>query len=196
MLVNLPVVLGAMALLVLVARAAGLILPPDLYFTFESFLFDKAAALRYYALALKLVAPVAAGFATVLVLVWSTRRDGPARRRALRALHPSLFVAGAAASFLMAWPFILYWDIFASPEVRGRKATFFLAYLFYFAAFGYFCLLGGNLAQLLLRRRLPAGMVAFAERNVTWADGVRSDVLGSFATIAATAIADILGKAE
>ncbi|MCR0982234.1 hypothetical protein [Roseomonas populi] len=195
MLVNLPFTLGALALVVLIARLASLILPPDLYFTFESFLFEKTAELRYYALALKLAAPVAAGFLVVALPVWLAGDGGPVRRRQLRALHPSLFVAGSAAAFLMAWPFILYWDVFAAPAVREQKPAFLMAYLFYFAAFGYFCLLGGNLAQLLLRRRMPASMVAFAERNVTWADSLRLAVLGSFTTIVATAIADLLGKA-
>lgn len=137
----------------LAIRIAGLFLPDRLYFSFSSFLFDTRDLDKAFALVPKLLLPFCVSFAIVVLLAWlrKVRRMATGGSKHLdnmiRDQTPITLCYGAAmTALLMAWPYILLWDVLIKPELNPYRLTYLLAYFAYIGAIGFFSLAGANAA--------------------------------------------------
>jgi hypothetical protein len=140
-------------------RLGSFFLPDRLYFSFSAFLFDSRDLEKTTAVAFKLLVPYVVSALLMLAALWweRVRTVTPADR--LRREGPAtLAFAACFAAVLMAWPYILLWDLLIAPELSGRRIPFLLAYMFYFAATTLVALAGANTALAVADRGLSAGL--------------------------------------
>lgn len=135
----------------LMIRLGALLLPDSLYFSFSAFLFDNRDLVDPIALLVKLLFPFLVAGLVALALVWLQRRQaeiGSSTDRLERILSDQLPITAAFAAFaaalLMAWPYILLWDILIDPALGRHRLIFLLAYLAYFIGYACFGLAGAN----------------------------------------------------
>jgi hypothetical protein len=140
-------------------RLAALVMPSDVYFTFQSLFADRPGPNIMLALLVKMLPPLLCGAGAGFVLFSAMRLPGASHftvglGRKLRCVWgPTVLAAGFFASFLSAWPNIAYWDLVSDPSVASLKAVFFVMYLLYMVSFGYVALMG-LLAMVYWRERL------------------------------------------
>lgn len=144
-------------------RMGSYFLPDRLYFSFSAFLFDSRDLEKTTAVGFKLLVPYAVSALLMLAaLAWARTRAGAtagAASEQLRREGPAtLAFAACFAAILMAWPYILLWDLLIAPELSTRRIPFLLAYMFYFAATALVALAGANTALALSDRGLTAGL--------------------------------------
>jgi hypothetical protein len=187
---------------VMLTKAASYLTPYKLYFSFSSFLYSERSLFRWEALTLKLLIPVAVGFLLYYVpFQWMmlTQGSSVSYRAIYRYLALQADVTARAAGFfsalLLAWPFVVYWDILMAPTLQHLRLPFLCVYLLYFVSFTYFSGLGVSLAQMLLRSRLPQRATRTAEGQVAWLGAVRTSVMGIVTSAIATYFASQLGRA-
>jgi hypothetical protein len=141
-------------------RMQAFILPDSLYFSFSAFLFDNRELDKPMAIAVKLGIPATVSFVSVYLIANAQK----ARLKALgdaggldRVLADqaaiTLAFAAFAAAFLLAWPYILLWDILVDPLLHRHRILFLLAYLAYFTGYAYFAVAGANTATAFLTKR-------------------------------------------
>ncbi|PJN96563.1 hypothetical protein CNY89_01795 [Amaricoccus sp. HAR-UPW-R2A-40] len=149
----------ALLLNVAVIRLGSYLLPDRLYFSFSSFLFDNRDLVKPLALSIKLLTPFVAAFAltgVVMLLARGQSAAGAGKPGAdLQAiltdqLPITLAYAAFFAALLMAWPYILLWDLLIDPAFARYRLLFLLAYFAYFTAYAFFALAGANTARALL----------------------------------------------
>jgi hypothetical protein len=141
-------------------RMGSLFLPDRLYFSFSAFLFDTRDLEKTSAVAFKLLVPYATScLLMAAALGWERVRPGAQPQR-LRSEGPvTLAFAACFAAILMAWPYILLWDLLIAPELSGRRIPFLLAYMFYFAATALVALAGANTALAVIEKGWSSGVV-------------------------------------
>jgi hypothetical protein len=185
---------------VLLTKAASYLTPYKLYFSFSSFLFDRGAPFRWESLAIKLLIPCIVGFALFYApFQWFEVTRG--RRfsfRKVRYLGAQVDVTARAAGFLsallLAWPFIVYWDVLMHPAIQHLRVPFLIVYFLYSLSYAYFAGFGVQLARITLRKALPAGTAEHASAAVRWAEAVRTSLVGLVTSGIATYLAARLGQ--
>lgn len=142
-------------------RLAALVMPSEVYFTFQSLFSDRPGPNIVLAMLVKMLPPLLSGAAAGFVLFSVRQRQGAnlfvvGLARKLRCMWgPTVLAAGFFASFLSAWPNIAYWDLVSDPSVASFKVLFFVMYLLYMVSFGYVALMG-LLAMVYWRERFAA----------------------------------------
>lgn len=158
-------------------RFAGFFFPDEIYFSFSAFLFDTRDINKPLALAGKLMVPFVVSFVLVFCMNGFVRArqvvdDRPSPVAAMLANQAALSfaTAGFATAFLLAWPYILLWDMLIDPSLAQYRLPFLLAYFAYFVATGYFSLAGANTALALAAPRpegKPFSLATLSESRFT-----------------------------
>lgn len=132
-------------------RFAGYFLPDRMYFSFSAFLFDTRDLDKPTAIAAKLMVPFLVSLLLTAVLFRIRRMQqsvaGPGQWAEVVVESQaaiSLTFAAAFCAILMAWPYILLWDLLIDPAVASERLTFLVAYVAYFLATGFFAMAGAN----------------------------------------------------
>ncbi len=173
-----------------VIKVAGYLLPDQAYFTFSAFLFDERPVLRAGALILKLLPPVVVAFFVTLAfhrLLSAQRamgRPGGVFESiiAARQLSTTLTASAFLSALLMAWPYILMWDMLIDPIMASHRLTFLLAYFIYFAGYAWFARTGVELAEVVIGSR---GSV----EDLSWVTAMRHPFLKPVSTALSGALA-------
>ena len=189
--------------MVMLTKVASFLTPYKLYFSFSAFLFNDRAIFKWEALAIKLLIPCLMGFALFYLpyrwMIW-TRGSNVNYRRIYRYLakeaHLTAVVVGFFAALLMAWPFIVYWDILQRPDLLSLRFPFLCVYLLYFVSYAYFAGFGVSLARFLLRKKLPENLVADSGDRVAWAEAIRTSLIGIVTSGIATYLAASLSSVQ
>lgn len=153
-----PLFVGVVFGTLVLARGVSLLIPLDFYFTFQALFSDRAPQGQVIALIGKTVAPVLVGLICGVAMTAAARRrwrhsNNTSFARRVSGLYSStLFAGGFFASFLSAWPAMVYWDLLANPGVAHLKPAFFGLYVLYMLAFGYVTVLGMLLGIFLSER--------------------------------------------
>jgi hypothetical protein len=107
-----------------------------------------------------------------------------------------LKAAGFFTALFLAWPFIIYWDILARPDIRELRGVFLCAYFLYFVSYAYFCGLGVTIAVISVRQKLPTKLTAKLglEGRSGWYEAIRTSFMGTLASGIATYLATSLGS--
>lgn len=189
--------------IVLLTKVASYLTPYKLYFSFSSFLYDHRSIFRLEALTLKLLIPCVVGFLLYYLPFQWMRLTGGATinyRTVYRylALQADLTarVAGFFSSLLLAWPFIVYWDVLMQPNLQHLQFPFLCVYFVYFISFSYFAGLGVHLARLGVRSHLPKSTTSDLEGRLAWLQTVRVSFMGIVTSAIATYFASILGASK
>lgn len=150
-------------------RVSGIVLPDRLYFSFSAFLFDNRDLVKPLALLAKLLVPFLTAFGILALLIGLRRGrqgldDAAPRLTGIIEDQASVTLAFAAfsAALLMAWPYILLWDLLIDPVLARQRLLFLIAYLAYFVGYAYFALAGANAAHALFGRTEGAAPVTWA----------------------------------
>ncbi len=134
--VNAIKVAVGVALVIILTKLSSMLAPQGWYFSFSAFLFSVPTAVGWQAVVIKFGIPVVMG----LVLgFWDD--DNPGINAAS---------AGFLGAFILAWPAITDWGLFAPFELQDRQGAFLMVYLLYFVAFGYLALFGAGLTHRYL----------------------------------------------
>lgn len=167
--INPILLLFALLINLFAMRFGSFFLPDKMYFSFSSFLFDTRDLDKPTAIAFKLLVPFLVSFATMLGLIWfgrlQERTFGPGWIGKLLSDQAVLTLGAAAfaAVLLMAWPYILLWDILVAPELGSQRMIFLVAYVAYFIATTLFAVAGANTAAAVTASRAqPASPLTLA----------------------------------
>lgn len=185
---------------VLLTKVASYLTPYNLYFSFSSFLFSTRSLFRWEAFAIKLLLPCVVGFLAFYVPFQWMMITGGSRagywsiyRYLAQQSETTARAAGFFSALLLAWPFIIYWDILMDPTLQHLQFPFMCVYLLYFASYAYFAGLGVEIARLMLRDRLPVTATADAKGRLAWVEAVRTSFMGIVTSAIATYFASRLG---
>jgi hypothetical protein len=188
---------------VVLTKAVSYLTPYKLYFSFSSFLYSVRGNFRWEALILKLSIPIVVGFLLfILPFQWMklTRGSTLSYRTIYRylALQASLSAraTGFFSSLLLAWPFIVYWDVLMHPVLQPLQFPFLCVYFLYFVSFSYFGGFGVDLARLVVREQLPKPSTTDLPGHLAWLDAVRTSFLGIVTSAIATFLASMLGATK
>jgi hypothetical protein len=194
---------GGILAVVALTRLASYLTPYKLYFSFSSFLYSDRSLFRGEALAIKLMIPVVTGFLLFyLPFQWMVATRGSRvsyvalYRYLSRDSELSARTVGFLSALLLAWPFIVFWDVLMQPNMQDLRLAFVFVYFLYFVSYSYFAGLGVSLARLALRRRLPDKVSQNAAGKLAWVDAVRTSFLGLVTSGIATYLAATLGSAH
>ena len=184
-------------------KAVSYLTPYKLYFSFSSFLYSSREIFRWEALTIKLLIPCVVGFLLYyLPFQWMrlTRGERISYQTVYRylALQADLTArsTGFFSALLLAWPFIVYWDILMQPDLQRLQFPFLCVYLLYFVSYAYFAGLGVALGRLALRRELPAAATRDLQGRLGWVEAVRTSVMGIVTSAIATYFASSLGSSR
>jgi hypothetical protein len=189
--------------IILLTKAASYLTPYKLYFSFSSFLYSHRSVFRWEALILKLMVPVAVGFLLFyLPFQWMKLTKGSSVN--YRAIYRYLMLqadltaqgVGFFSALLLAWPFIVYWDVLMHPSLQSMEFPFLCVYFLYFISFAYFAGLGANLGRLAVHRELPAAATRQLPGKLSWVEAVRTSFMGIITSAIATYLASALGAAK
>ena len=138
-------------------KLAGYLLPNRLYFTFSGFLFDDRSILKLNAVLIKLALPFFVAFAATAALYWirNIQRSLSGRSFTIDQIIEDQLVitmgfASFLSAFLLAWPYILLWDLLIDPILASQRLIFLFAYFAYFIGFAFFARAGVETAIALL----------------------------------------------
>lgn len=188
---------------VVLTKVASYLTPYKLYFSFSSFLYSYRSIFRWEALTLKLLIPCIVGFLLFyLPFQWMKLTKGSTisyrtiyRYLALQA-NLTARAVGFFSSLLLAWPFIVYWDVLMEPVLQHLQFPFLCVYFLYFISYSYFAGLGVNLAHLTLREQLPEPRTRDLGGRLAWLETVRTSFMGIVTSAIATYFASILGASK
>ncbi|MGQ0564039.1 MAG: hypothetical protein ACT4OK_03075 [Gemmobacter sp.] len=137
-------------------RFAGYFLPDRMYFSFSAFLFDTRDLDKPTAIAAKLAVPFLVSLVLTLVLFRIRKMQqsvaGPGQWAEVvldSQVAITLTFSATFCAVLMAWPYILLWDMLIDPALAPERLTFLFAYTAYFVATGFFAMAGANTAIAL-----------------------------------------------
>jgi hypothetical protein len=188
---------------VVLTKVASYLTPYKLYFSFSSFLYSHRSIFRWEALMLKLLIPCIIGFLLFyLPFQWMRfTRGSTINYRAIYrylALQASLTAraVGFFSSLLLAWPFIVYWDILMQPGLQHLQLQFLCVYFLYFISYAYFAGFGVHLARLFVREQLPQPATRDLVGRLAWVETVRTSFMGMLTSAIATYFASILGASK
>ena len=190
-------------LTVVLTKAVSYLTPYKLYFSFSSFLYSERSLFRWEALAIKLLIPAIVGFVLYYVPFQWMRATGGGkagyrsvyRYLALQA-DPTARTVGFFSALLLAWPFVVYWDVLMAPTMLHLRVAFLCIYLLYFVSYAYFASLGVYLAQFAVRQYLPVQVRREAIGRLGWLNAIRTSTLGIVTSAIATYLAAHLGGAQ
>jgi hypothetical protein len=198
--VNLAGFVGGVFATVFLTKAASYLTPYKLYFSFSSFLYGTRSIFRWEALTIKLLIPVIVGFLLFVgPFYWMLATQGSAfsvrtfYRYLAQQSDLTARSVGFFAALLMAWPFIVYWDILMEPTMIGFRFPFLCVYLLYFVSYAYFAGLGVSLGRLVVRDRLPKQATENLGGRLAWLEAVRTSFIGIVTSGIATYFASRLG---
>jgi len=190
---------GGVFAVVFLTKLVSYLTPYKLYFSFSSFLYSHRSIFRWEALGLKLLIPCMVGFLLFYLPCQWMRLGGSRsgyrviyRYLALQSDLSARFV-GFLSALLLAWPFIIYWDVLMQPDLQHLQFSFLLVYLLYFISYSYFAGLGVNLARFAVRRHLPERATRGIDGRLAWLEAVRTSTLGIITSAIATYFASRLG---
>jgi hypothetical protein len=186
---------------VILHKLASFLTPYQLYFSFSSFLYNQTGILRWQALLVKLALPTLFAFVfyvaafRFLLMVRSYGRSSEGPEAFLRqAAEPSLKMGALFAAILLAWPFLVYWDLLIEPTLRDRRLVFTAAYLMYFAAYYFFAGFGVQLAKAYLSRAHKSDpLLQTGVGDFSWLGPVRDGVAGVVTSLVATGLTAMAG---
>ena len=200
--INAAALAAGIAGVILLTRSASYLTPYRLYFSFSAFLYSHRSLFRWEALALKLAIPCLVGFLLYwLPFQWmkATRGSRLSHWTLYRYVECQAALTAQAAAFLaaliLAWPYLVYWDVLMAPTLQDKRLPFLCVYLLYFIAYAYFAWFGVNLARFAVRRDLPARATRDVQGRLAWAEAVRTSLLGIVTSGIATYLASQLGRA-
>lgn len=140
-------------------RLGSYFLPDRLYFSFSAFLFETRDLDKPLAIAAKLFLPFAVSFGLCVLLFWVRKIQTGLTSEPLWAVRVveeqaviTLSFAAAFLALLMAWPYIILWDVLIAPELQVYRLVFLLAYAAYIFAVGSFAMAGANMAMAVMSR--------------------------------------------
>lgn len=141
-------------------RLGSFFLPDRMYFSFSSFLFETRDLNRPAAIIAKLLVPFFVAFCITLLLIYLRKLQqasfGPDKWAEI-VLKDQVVITLSFATFfsvfLMAWPYILLWDMLISSELVIHRMTFLVAYIAYFFAASLFAAAGTNTAISIMTPR-------------------------------------------
>ena len=144
-------------LFLLMTKIASLLLPQTYYFSFSAFLFDNRELEKLPALAAKLAQPFFLAFCVIFVLARLSRSSrqlfgstGNLSEIISDQASITLSFAAALSALLLAWPYILLWDILIDPVLAPYRALYLLSYIAYVVGFSFFALSGAETARVFL----------------------------------------------
>lgn len=200
--INLLGFVGGVFATVLLTKLASYLTPYKLYFSFSSFMYSENSVFRWESLTIKLAIPSLVGFLLFyLPFKWMqmTRGSRVNYRNIYRYLAQQAALTARAAGFfaalLLAWPFIVFWDVLQVPILQHLQFQFVCVYFLYFVSFSYFAGLGVDLAKLLLHEQLPQPATQAVAGNLAWLETVRTSLMGIVTSGIATYFAAMLGRA-
>lgn len=186
----------------LLTRAASYLTPFKLYFSFQSFLFASDDRLKWTSLGIKLAIPAVVGFCLFyLPFRWiNLTDDRGANRAAARYVAFQAELSAKAAAFfgalLMAWPFIVYWDLMVPPNLNQHRVAFYFIYLLYLISYAYFASFGILVAKWFSGQSLSAFQKFEIEKTVSLVEGVRTSAMGVLTSAFATYLSSNLATAS
>ena len=123
-------------------KFANFFMPGRYYFTFTSFLLEDGRTDSFWALTIKLALPFIFSLLLATFLNWiykftpATSSQKSGFQVLLQDQLSSTLSAGAAlAALLLAWPYILLWDILIDPIHYDQRLVFYVSYLAYVVAY-------------------------------------------------------------
>lgn len=160
--VNLKILVYATAFMLLSIKLSNFFLPDRMYFSFSSFLYGSQEILRLPALVAKLLVPFASAAVFSGMTLWYYRRAvllGADRSRIEQVqsdqLELTITTAGFMTAFLLAWPYIILWDVLISVHLNDFRLVFLIAYVLYFMAFAYLARSGHQVAVAISEKGFP-----------------------------------------
>jgi hypothetical protein len=189
--------------IVILTKIASYLTPYKLYFSFSSFLYSHRSIFRWEALTLKLLIPCVVGFLLFYLpfqLMIFTKGSTISYRTLYRYLSLQSEITAKAVGFssalLLAWPFIIYWDILMQIDLQPLRFPFLCIYFLYFISYSYFAGLGVHLARLALQEQLPQRATRDVTGHLMWLETLRTSVLGIVTSAIATYFASRLGGSQ
>lgn len=154
-------------------RLGSYVLPDAFYFSFSAFMFDNRDLVKPVALAIKLATPFVVAFGlTAAVLALGRAQAGfnppgqaprPDMATLARDQLPlTLAFAAFFAALLMAWPYILLWDLLIDPSLVRYRLIYLVAYFAYFTGYALFALAGANTATAVFSPAHPRPPLTWA----------------------------------
>lgn len=196
--INPPIFVAATLVNLFIIKVAAYLLPNRVYFSFSSFLFDDRSILKLQAVALKLALPFVAAFVLAAVVRWirRTRVQMFGESQTLdhiiqEQLEMTLMSAAFLSALLMAWPYILLWDLLIDPRISSQRLLFLLAYVIYFFGYAYFARAGAQAVAVIMssdRKSEPVTLLTIVDHPVV------KPIVTSICGTIATAIAAFLVK--
>lgn len=191
--VNVVLLAVGIAWFLVLVKVTGYFLPGRLYFSFTSFLFEEGELDKLGALAVKLVVPFAGAFALAYPFRWIAAHV-PVETQPLRALRSvvdeqlELTVSTAAffSAFLLAWPYIILWNVLINPELHEQRLVFLVAYVAYFYAYAYLARSGVQTAEALLSKSTGSQEVSIPILERTAVKPLVSGLSGAVSAVIST----------
>lgn len=187
-------------LFLLVNRVYAIILPDRFYFSFSAFLLDNRDLAKLPALVVRLSQPFLVSFVAMLALrrlasVQSSAlgRAGSFDRLSTDQAALTLAFAAGFTALLLAWPYILLWDILIDPALAPYRVLYLVAYLAYVVGVGFFALSGAETARVLWSTAETSRFSISALRDAEALRPVYNALSGSLATAVATFLATRAG---
>lgn len=188
------------AVIFLLSRAASYLTPFKLYFSFQSFLFSTDDQLKWTSLGIKLAIPALVGFCLFyLPFRWLSLSTTKHPFLALYLQYQADLTARCSAFFaalLMAWPFIIYWDLMAPPNLYDHRIAFYFIYLLYFISYSYFASLGVLIAKSVAGETLSKLEKLEISKAINVMEAVRKSAMGVLTSAFATYLSTYLAGAS
>ncbi|MBL8153048.1 MAG: hypothetical protein JNM70_02590 [Anaerolineae bacterium] len=166
--VNILFVALGTALVIVLTRLSSVVAPQNWYFTFGALLYEVPEPTSWQAVVIKFGIPVVVG----LILGF------------VETENPSITAASAGflGAFILTWPALTSWELYAPAPLLDRRGAFYLVYLFYFTAFAYLEMVGARLTLVYLQAT-GAGKAKKSRQKIVadlldWKETVRPIVVG------------------
>ena len=108
----------------------------------------------------------------------------------VRYLHLQADLSARFCAFfvalLMAWPFIIYWDLMVPPNINQYKTAFLFIYFLYFVSYSYFASLGVLIAKWFAGEKLTSFQQLEITKTLTFMEGIRTSAMGVLTSAFAT----------
>ena len=137
-------------------KLVNLLIPGRHYFSFTHFLLEHTQADRHWDLIIKLALPLLFSLLLSITIFWIHAQAGETASYKSRFHHllkyqlcPTLSTAAALTALLLAWPYILLWDILVDPRHNEQRLLFYLSYLAYVVAYYFLAKAGFQIAATL-----------------------------------------------
>lgn len=166
--VNILFVALGTALVIILTRLSSIAAPHNWYFTFGALLYEVPEPTSWQAIVIKFGIPVVVG-----LLLGFVETENPSITAAS---------AGFLGAFILTWPALTSWELYAPAVLMDRRGAFYLVYLFYFTSFAYLAMVGSRLTLVYLQTT-GAGKAKKSRQKIVadlldWKETVRPIVVG------------------